>query len=156
MPRSIMMQGVIPPLLLLALLMVLTGLAWAAGKVVRHRQISVLRELAGQWEMRFVQEDLFQLARRIGGAFPVPGAANLSVRDVVYGVEGPAHRYVFTVEYTLGVTGRHRRENRAATFHDPSEPAAGDSLAALRLASEALPLPEQYKALHENNWGRGV
>jgi hypothetical protein len=150
-----MMRGVIPPLLLLASLMVLTGLAWAMGKVVRHRQISALRELAGQWEMRFVQDDLFQLARRIGGGFPIPGAANVSVRDVVYGVEGPAHRYVFTVEYTLGATGRHRRESRAATFHDPAEPATGDAVAGLKLAGEGLPLPEQYMALHENNWGRG-
>ena len=146
------MPTVIPPLLLLALLLALTLMAWAGHALIEQRRIRALRELAGRWQMRFVREDLFQLGRRLGGQVPVPGAADVRVLDVIYGAEGSAHRYVFTLEYTLGAVGRHRREARAATFQDSSDPAA-DHAQDIKLADAGLPLVKQYESLHDGNTG---
>lgn len=146
----------IPPLLLLTLLAALTAVAWAVNALAERRRIRTLCDLAGRWQMRFVREDVFQLGRRLGACIPVPGAADVRVMDVVYGTEGAAHRYILTLEYTLGAVGRHRREARAATFQDSAEPSSANHAPDLKLADPALPLVKQYESLHDAHCDRAT
>jgi hypothetical protein len=139
----------VPPLLLLGSLLALTALALVVHKILRHGIKRRLRQLAGDWKMGYVERDLFHLAPRIATIIPVPGAADLRVIDVIYGSQGKTHRYLFTAEYTRGVVGRHEREQRVMTFAEPKEPTRENPPTPLVCAPQDLPIPEQYRDLHE-------
>jgi hypothetical protein len=121
-----------------------------AGLVVqsirRRRQAERIRTLARGWRMNFSRGDSLRLTGRIAGQLPVPGAAALREFHVVYGIEGETYRYVFTIEYTLGVTGPKRRFARVATFTEPRDRRRGGETT-LTLGDEEMPLIEQYAAL---------
>ena len=127
-------------------LLCVTAVVWTLHRVMRHAHKKQLRALASQWGMQYAQADLFNLAARVAGQFPIPSVADLLVRDMIYATQGDRHRYVFTAEYTLGVIDGQRREERAVTFCDPRE-AGGQCATPLILAPEELPLIEQYRQL---------
>jgi len=127
-------------------LLCVTAVVWTLHRVMRHAHKKQLRALASQWGMQYAQADLFNLAARVAGQFPIPGVADLLVRDMIYATQGDRHRYVFTAEYTLGVIDRQRREERAVTFCDPRD-SGGQCATPLILAPEELPLIEQYRQL---------
>src|SRR5688500_12993643 len=106
----------LPPAIFLISLLILTALVWTLHRVARHGHKRKLRELAAQWRMSYTPSDVFDLSARVASEFPIPGVADLRIRDMIYASQGDRHRYVFTAEYTLGVIERHRREARAATF----------------------------------------
>jgi hypothetical protein len=135
------------PVSFLALLAAITAAAWAAGAGLRHRRRNALRRLAAEWQMRYVQEDLFNLAGRIAPAFPIPDVSDVRVVDLIYGSQQDRHRYVFTAEYTLGREDRYRRDCRAATFCEPKEPGAGQCSTPLVMAPGELPIVDQYEHL---------
>jgi hypothetical protein len=81
----------------------------------------------------------------------VPGSADVVVCDVIYGIEDGFHRYLFSVEYTVGVIRAKRRIVRVATFREPREHSDTSTPAALELADESLPLIDQYRTLHERH-----
>ena len=114
------------PLQFLAILIAITALARLVYIVGRQRQRRAIHALARQWQMHFSAHDRFALSDRVAERFPVPGAAELRVIDLIYGREGAnAYRYLFTAEYTVGVTHGKHRHRRAVTFREtrPSEPA---------------------------------
>ncbi len=131
-----------PPVVFLLLIVGITLLVWAVNQIVVSRRQAAMRRLAAEWKMSYVPQDLFNLAGRIAASFPIPGAADLCVLDLIYGVQGDRHRYVFTAEYTLGVAASHRRAYRAMTVCEPRDP--GGSCMSLAAAPEDLPLLAQY------------
>ena len=134
------------PGLLLTLLLGTTVAAWLIDALRRRRRREAVRALAAGWRMNFGRADTLQLTARVARHFPVPGAAALRVYDVVYGSAGAAYRYVFTAEYTLGVTGGKRRLTRVAAFTEPRDRRQGGR-AELVLGEEGASLLEQYAAL---------
>jgi hypothetical protein len=135
------------PLIFLASLLALTALAALAHRLLRRRHRKRLRRLAADCGMQYVPLDLFDLPRRIGRAFPVPGAADLHVQDVIYATHGQRHRYVFTAEYTVGVTDQHHRVAQVMTFCEPVEGASPSNRSPLAAAPQYLSLLEQYQYL---------
>ncbi len=137
----------------MALLCITAGV-WTIHRVMRHGHRKRLRELAGKWGMQYAQADLFNLAARVAGEFPISGVADLKIVDMIYATQGDRHRYVFTAEFTLGVIERHRREARAVTFCDPRD-SGGQCATPLILGPEELPLIEQYRQLGKQWEPRG-
>ena len=134
------------PLLFLAALVFITAFSFLTHRLIRSRHKRRVRAIAAEWGMRYAQADLFQLASRVAGRLPVPGAADIRVLDIVYATQGDCHRYVFTVEYTRGVTDYLRREARAATFTDPCEGTRKPPDQVI-CAPADLPLIDQYRHL---------
>jgi hypothetical protein len=134
------------PLLFLGVLILITLVAFISHRIVRSRHKRRVRAIAAEWGMRYAQADLFRLASRVVGRLPVPGAADIRVLDVVYATQGECFRYVFTVEYTRGVTDYHRREARAVTFVEPRE-GTRQPPEQVVCAPGDLPLIQQYRHL---------
>jgi hypothetical protein len=109
----------VSPLFFLLFLILLTFAGAIAHVVSMRRRRRRLRGLARRWQMHFAPADRLRLAERIGPKIPVLGAANVRVMDLLFRTEGHRHRYLFTVEYGLGVIrGKHRRQ-RVAGFDEP-------------------------------------
>jgi hypothetical protein len=137
------------PLLFLAILVFVTAaarLAYAISVRARRRE---MQQLARQWEMHYSPRDRFDLAGGVAQRFPIPGAAEVRILDLLYASEGDHYRYLFSVEYTLGVTHGKHRLRRVATFREPKARSESAEWSALFLAPEELPLIEQYKHLHQ-------
>jgi hypothetical protein len=117
------------PALFLALLLGLTALAWLQQTLfdaVVARRLSRIGHAHG---MLHARADRFDLARRISERLPVPGAADVRVSDVLYCSRDNCYRYVFTVDYTIGLIHGHRRVRRVGSLLLPrSEAAAGPEL----------------------------
>ena len=137
----------ISPAVFLGALMALTGVAALIERISRHRRTRALRSLAAQWRMTYSPHDLLRIAPRIASVFPVPGAADVYVVDLIYGTKGDEYRYVFTAEYTTGVIRGKRRQVRAATFCEPRGRDGDQSPQPVSLAPGDLPLLEQYRRL---------
>ncbi len=69
--------------------------------------------------MHFAPGDRLRLARRIAEQFPVIGAANISVRDLLFRTEESRHQYLFTVDYTVGVIRGKVGRSTVAGFSEP-------------------------------------
>ncbi len=133
------------PLGLLGLTIGLAVIA-AIGQRIRHRgRRKTLRALAAGWNMNYAQGDSLGLTPRIAGNFPIPGAADLVINDLIYSTDRMTYRYIFTAQFTVGVVHRKRRLSRVATFTEPRE--GNDSDIDLLLAPEELDLVEQYRRL---------
>jgi hypothetical protein len=87
---------------------------------------------------------------------PATGAADVFVADVVYGIEGEHHRYLFSVEYTLGLVHAKHRIVRAASFREPKDRADPQRGSPLELVEQPMPLVEQYRTLHARHAEEGV
>ena len=108
-----------PPLELLCFVVAITAGSAAAGSIRAERRRRKLKALAARWEMHFAPDDPFRLGRRVASRLAMPGAANIRLRDVIYGIEGDYYRYYFTVEYTLHAVSARTRVRHAATFLEP-------------------------------------
>ena len=134
------------PSLLLILLLLTTLAALSIEGIRRGRQQERVRALASRWRMNFGRVDTLRLTHRVARHFPIPGAAALRVYNVVYGIEGDVHRYIFTAEYTLGIAGAKRRQTRVGTFVQPRDRGQCDDPTVI-LASSELSLLAQYRVL---------
>jgi hypothetical protein len=145
-----------PPVLLLFLLVALTFVAYYASVWLRRVRSKRLAALAASWEMNFTPIDRFQLTRSIAARFPTPGAADIVVRDLVYGpdIVSGSLRYFFTVEYTLGILRTKRRWISAGTLVERTGD-GGERFSAITLAPTRRPLLEQYELLRKQQ-GEGV
>lgn len=135
------------PAALLIVAVWLTGVAWGIDWVARRRRARRLRRLAAEWGMTYNPLDRLQLARRTAPYFPVIGAADLRVSDVIYGSDKGHYRYVFTAAYTVGTTGPKRRVVRAATFTEAKGRDAAGSSGPVVLAPGEGSLVDQYRQL---------
>ena len=102
--------------------------------------------------MHFAPGDRLRLAQRIVGRFPVPGAANLSVRHLLYRTGEGRHQYLFTVDYTVGVIRGKAGRSRVAGFSEPvSRGRRGEaSPPVLTLAPADLTGPAAYEHILQN------
>jgi hypothetical protein len=135
------------PLGLLAAVLGVTAVSYTVQVRLRRRSGRGLRRLAAEWGMNFSRTDLLRLTAKVARHFPVPGAANLRVSNVIYGTDKDRHHYVFTAEYTAGVIRAKRRLARAGAFSEPRDREHGAPPAAVLLAPAGLPLLEQYRRL---------
>jgi len=138
----------LPPILVLLLLLAITAAAFIADAFMRKRRATRLAAMAAQWQMRFTAEDPFQLTPRIAAHFPIPGAADVVVRDLVYGQEDTAgrFRYFFTIEYTLGVLRTKRRRVAVGMLVEAGRPET-NPFSGVTLAPAELSLADQYQWL---------
>jgi hypothetical protein len=132
-----------------------TAAAVAAERIHRRRRQRGMAELARQWRMHYSARDLFRLAERVAPRLPATGAADVFVADVVYGIEGEHHRYLFSVEYTLGLVHAKHRIVRAASFREPKDRTDPSQWSALELVEQPMPLVEQYRTLHARHAAEG-
>jgi hypothetical protein len=107
-----------PQTYLFLLLIILLGMLLAGG-LAQFRRRRKLRACAKRWNMHFAAGDRLRLARRIVSQFPVPGAANIGVRDLLFRTGDNQHHYVFTVDYTVGVIRGKIGKSRVAGFSEP-------------------------------------
>ena len=133
------------PLGLLGLTIGLAVIAAIGQRISHRRRRKTLRALAAVWNMNYAQRDSLGLTSRIAGNFPIPGAADLVINDLIYSTDRMTYRYIFTAQFTVGVVHRKRRLSRVATFTEPRE--GNDSDIDLLLAPEELDLVEQYRRL---------
>lgn len=136
----------IPPAVLLLTLLLLTGAALVWHDVVRRPFRRELENLAREAHLAFSPSDRFNLADRVAAAFPVPGAAALCICELIYGSQGDNYRYLFVVEFTLGVVRAKHRHSCVAAFIEPKS-AASNQIPHLHLAPDNLPLIEQFQTL---------
>ena len=132
----------------LVLVVILTIGASAAWRVLHRRRRRALRRLASAWQMHYTPSDRFRLAPRVAPRLPVPGAAAVRVKDLIYGLEGDRLRYIFVTEYTTGTVAAQERHESVATFAEPRE-RPDDSPVDLVLAPGGLSVVEQYEHLHK-------
>jgi hypothetical protein len=109
---------VAPALYLILLLGVLAGAVTA--DTIRHFYCRhKLRACAHVWQMHFAAGDRLRLARRIVHRFPVPGAALIRVRDLIFRTDDSRHQYLFTVDFTVGIIRGKIGRSRVAGFSEP-------------------------------------
>jgi hypothetical protein len=136
------------PALFLILAIALTAAAVVAHAVLWRVRRARLRHLATECGMHYSPGDRFHLAQRVAPRIPCPGAADVRVIDLIYGLKGERFRYVFTAEYTEGVVGTKHRRRRVISMTEPKDRTVReDVLPDLGLASDELPLIEQYRSL---------
>jgi hypothetical protein len=143
------MHGINPltPAQLAGLLALLTALAAGVDAWGRHRRRRLLRRLAAEWHMTYSPRDRWRLSDKVAGRFPVPGAADVHVSDLIYGGDKHVCRYVFIAEFTIGVVRTKRRRVRVGTYTEPRERAGAADTGPFILAPDNLPLLEQYQRL---------
>jgi hypothetical protein len=103
--------------------------------------------LATELRMTYSQFDSLRLTPRVAARFPIPGAANLRITDVIYGTEHDRYRYVFRVEFTVGVVRPKRRRVRIGAFAEPRERGRNLPPSPVLLAPEKGSLVDQYRHL---------
>jgi hypothetical protein len=118
-----------------------------AESILRRRHAEALRRLASEWRMNFSLTDRLNLTGKVARHFPIPGAANLRVTNVIYGTARDRYRYVFTAEYTTGVVRAKRRFMQAGSFSEPRGREEAPSVETVVLAISTQPLVEQYREL---------
>jgi hypothetical protein len=107
------------PVIYLLFLLAILFAAVVTGAMSRFRRRRKLRICARKWNMHFAPGDRLRLARRICEQFPVIGAANISVRDLLFRTEESRHQYLFTVDYTVGVIRGKVGRSTVAGFSEP-------------------------------------
>src|SRR5947207_3229341 len=116
------------PQLFLFSLILITAAAAATHVLRRRMRARRLRALAAQWGMHYAPNDQFQLADRVAPQLPCPGAADVRVTDLIYGLKGERFRYIFTAEFTQGVVRTKHRARRVVSMTEPKDRAARDNL----------------------------
>jgi hypothetical protein len=134
-------------MVILGVLVALCAVAALVDGIARSRRRKALRALAGRWKMTYSPRDQLRVGLKVIGRLPIPGAADVSVSDVIYGGEGDLYRYVFTTEFTLGAVRGKQRHTRAATFAEPRGRTPAGEPGPIALAPDGLPLIEQYEKL---------
>ena len=118
----------LPPSLFLTLLVCITAGA-AVGRrlwVRRHRRrLARAAKAAGAG---YSAKDRFGLSSRVLGLLPVPGAARVRVRDVMYFRRDTLQWYVFTIDSVIGTLGRHELQSDLATAAEPTARDADNAL----------------------------
>jgi hypothetical protein len=135
------------PIDVLAFTVFVTAVAVAAESIAARRRRKVLRRLAAEWGMTYSAFDSLRLTPRVARAFPIPGAANLRITDVIYGIENERYRYVFRAEFTLGTVRNRRRLARVATFSEPRDRQRPQGSSPVVLAPDAGEMVDQYRHL---------
>jgi hypothetical protein len=135
------------PLTFLTAMLGLTLATFVGHVLSRRRATRRLRLAAIEWRMHYAEEDRFQITPRVAERFPVPGASDFAIFDLLYRQDKENYRYLFTVEYTQGVVRAKRRVRRVGLLSEPRDSYGAEAWSALTLAREDLPVIEQYRSL---------
>jgi hypothetical protein len=130
-------------LLVLSITLAAAGAEWVLTRGRRRR----LRALAARWQMHYTPGDRFRLAPRVAARLPAVGAAAVTVKDLIYGIEADQYRYVFSAEYTVGTVRSQRRLRSVCTFAEPRDRQTNPADFNLLVAPDTMPLTEQYEHL---------
>ena len=147
----------VSPLHFFILSLLITILAVFVQRLVRWRDRRALQALARQWGMHYAPDDRFRIADAVAQRFPVPGASDVRVRDLIYGNQqnadgtGEGRRYLFTAEFTIGVIHTKKRRRRVLTFKEPKDRRRKDELPAMEMAPAELSRVAQYQHLVRKN-----
>jgi hypothetical protein len=133
------------PAVLLALSVSVTAGAAVASRAIGYRRRRRLRRLAAKWGLRYSAGDRFRLAGRLAEPFPIPGAADLRVIDLMYGLGQDCYRYIFTADFTIGLVRTKHRVQRIVHFSEPRSRAAQETAPCIELAPAEFSLMEQYR-----------
>jgi hypothetical protein len=111
-----------------------------------------LRELARKWNMHFAPGDRLRIAQRAARHFPIPGAASIRVRNLIFRTEADRHQYLFTVDYTIGVIRGKVGRSSVAGFEEPVTRGSKTHLPqpVLFLAPRHLSVPAAYEHVLEH------
>ena len=120
--------------------------AYGVHRTRRSRARRALRRLAASRQMQYVQDDLFNLARRIEKNWPIPNCGEFRAVDLIYGTLAGEHRFVFSVHFTLGPLDGYGREIRVATFAESCDGCCNLN-PTVTLADRAGSVLEQYEKL---------
>ena len=132
-------------------LVALTAVAVILDVIVHRRRSRHLRALATQWQMNYHASDQLRITPKVMATLPIPGAANVRVLDLIYGSDASGYRYIFSVEYTVGLTGPKRRVVRVASLTEPRRPGgASVEQLTLTLAARGESLLDQYRSFSPN------
>jgi hypothetical protein len=139
------------PAVFLLGLVALTAVAVGLDVIVHRRRSCRLRALAAQWRMNYHASDQLRITPKVIAKLPIPGAANVRVLDLIYGSDAAGYRYIFSVEYTVGLIGPKRRVVRVAALSEPRSvgEASADQLT-MTLAPRGHRLLEQYRSFAPN------
>jgi hypothetical protein len=135
-----------PPITFLILGLAITGTYAGIEFILRRRRTRELRALARTHSMHYCFGDRFRFASKIAEHFPVIGAADIRVRDLLYGSHDETHRYVFTVEFTKGVIRTKKRHSLVASFTEPRGQRKNRRID-LRFGDKSLTRVDQYRTL---------
>jgi hypothetical protein len=124
-----------------------TAVAVAAEAIAARRRRKVLRRLAADWRMTYSRADTLRLTPKVSRSFPIAGAANLRITDVIYGIDHERYRYVFRAEFTTGTVRKKKRVARVATFSEPRDRQRSQATATVALAPDTGKLVDQYRHL---------
>lgn len=122
------------------------ALAVALDVAAHRRRTGRLRALATSWRMNYHPADQLRITPKVLPQFPIPGAANVRVMDLIYGSDRDRYRYVFSVEFTVGLVGPKRRVVRVASLSEPRV-RGGAGAVFLTLAPAEGTLLDQYRYL---------
>jgi hypothetical protein len=122
------------------LITVVMALGW---RVVRRYRGRKFRRAANEWQLRYCPGDQFRLADRLAGCFPIVGAADIRIRDLMYGGNEETYHYLFTVEYTIGLIRAKTRQSRVVRLIEPRVPGKADIR--IDMAPYDRPLMDQYQ-----------
>jgi hypothetical protein len=135
------------PLMFLACVLGLTLAAFVSHLYLRRRLSEKYRRLALQFHMQYAERDLFQITPRVVEKFPIPGASDVRVLDVIYQRLDEQYCYFFTIEFTLGVVRTKKRVHRAAAISEPRDRTVGREWSELKLGDADASLIDQYTQL---------
>jgi len=134
--------------LFLIILIAITASAALVARSVGGRRARRIEDMARGWGLRFSQGDRFQLSMHVVSLLPIPGAADVVVRDIAYCQESGCYRYLFTVEYTAGVLRTKHRCCSAGVLIESRTCPTAQAYSPVTLASAELSIDEQYAELH--------
>jgi hypothetical protein len=142
---------VLPQLYLILVLAILTIVVTNAA-LRSYLQRKHLRALARKWNMHYSPGDRLRLARRAARHFPIPGAASIRVRNLIFRTEESRHQYLFTIDYTVGVIRGKVGRSSVAGFEEPVTRGSRTPHAppVLYLAPRNLSVPEAYEHVLEH------
>jgi hypothetical protein len=129
------------PTILLLTLSTITATALTVTALVSRSRRRQLSRWAQQHNLQYVHADRFLLGKRVFRQLPLPGAADISVRDIAYHRDGDKLHCVFTVRCTLGTVGRRRYLRRVCHAIDT----AGETFERFGML-ESEPSPDAYTA----------
>ena len=150
-----MPSPLISPMTLLMLVVAITLLAMGTYGALRRRRRRALIGLAREWDMQYSTTDVFNLAPRVAAHLPVLGAADVRVRDLIYGTEAGGHRCIFVAEFTAGVVRSKSRRQCVVSVLEPRGPSDAMSWSSMRIAPDDRALLAQYRAMREQTQGSG-
>ncbi len=143
------------PLDFLIFLLLITALTAGVHTFRSLRRRQMLRQVARSLQMHFSPADRLRLGPRVVDGVPVPGSSDVRVIDLLFATRAHRHRYVFTLEYGVGVVRAKHRRFRVAGFEEPIAREAhakeqlarapGEPLCQLTFAPTNLPLADAYR-----------